>query len=153
RQLPASNPGLSRPGGGHPMKRLLVFAAALTALAGPARAAEDTPKAAETRKKLKQKVTVDYKNELLRNIVDDLKEQVKGLSIRIDVAGGVSQNRKITYKAKDKPLEEVLDEMFKKEELGYIVISKDKDAYDGSILIRAGQERGYPKGEDPTKDK
>ena len=133
------------------VKRLLALASLFLVVALPALAAEDSVKAAETRKKLKTKVTVEYKDEQLRNIVDDLKEQVKGLSIRIDVKGGVSQNRKITFKAKDKPLDEVLDEMFKKEELGYVVISKDKDAYDGGLLIKVGKERGYPAGEEPKK--
>jgi hypothetical protein len=41
--------------------------------------------------------------------------------------------------------------MFQKNGLGYIVVSKEKDRYDGWVLIRQGKERGYPEGEDPTK--
>jgi hypothetical protein len=104
--------------------------------------AEDTPKAAQTRKLLKQKVTVSYKDERLQDIVDDLEEKVKGLKIRLDAKGGVSKNRKLTYQAKDKPLEQVLDEMFKKEELGYVIISQAQNAYDGGMLIKVGKERG-----------
>ncbi|HTU89047.1 MAG TPA: hypothetical protein VMF69_03020, partial [Gemmataceae bacterium] len=59
--------------------------------------------------------------------------------------GGVSNNTKFTYKAEDKPLEEVLDEMFKKNDLGYIVISQQGNAYDGTILIVKGKARGYKK--------
>ena len=110
--------------------------------------ADDSARAAETRKKLKQKVTVDYKEERLEDVLDDLKDKVKGISFRLDSKGGVSKNRKLTYKASNKPLEDVLDEMFKKEELGYIIISKDKDAYDGGILIKVGKERGTPQGEE-----
>jgi hypothetical protein len=114
---------------------------------------KDTKAAAATREKLKQKVSVEFKDELLRNVLDELKDQVKGLKFQVDTKGGVSMNRKITYKAKNKPLDEVLDEMFKKEGFGYIVISNEKDVqYDGALLIKQGKERGYPEGKEP-KDK
>src|SRR5947209_14972557 len=86
--------------------RLILIGALLAlflGLAGNARA-DDTAKAAQTRKKLKQKVTLDVKDERLEDVVDAIKDQVKGLSIRLDARGGVSKNRKLTYKAKDKPL-------------------------------------------------
>jgi len=125
----------------------LIFAVCVTDLG-----AADTPKAAATREKLKQKVTVDYKDELFRNVIEDLPEQVKGLRIKPDVKGGVSQNRKITYKAKDKPLEEVLDAMLKEQGWGYVVISNDKDTqWDGALLIKVGKERGYEEGQVPEK--
>ena len=47
---------------------------------------------------------------------------------------------------------EVLDGMLKKNSLGYYVISKDKDRYDGWIKITRGDERGWPAGQEP-KDK
>jgi hypothetical protein len=122
--------------------------AALFALAGLA-AAEDTPKAAATRMKLKDKVTVDYKDTLIKDVATDLMEQVKGLSIILDTARGVSLNRKITYQAADKPLEEVLDEVLKKEGFGYVVISGKANARDGALQIKQGDERGYPKGQEP----
>lgn len=116
-------------------------------------AEKDTPKAAATREKLKQKVTVDVKDDTLKNALEDLEEQAK-VKFRLDLKGGVSQNKKITYKAKDKPLAEVLDEMFKKDGLGYYVISNEKDVqYDGYLFVKQGPERGYPKGEEPKKDK
>lgn len=114
--------------------------------------AADTTKAAAARMKLKSKVTVEFKDTYLKDIVDEFQDQVSGLRFRLDTKGGVSMNRKISYKAKDKPLDEALDEMFKNEGLGYIVISKEKDAYDGTILIKVGKERGYPEGEEPKKD-
>jgi hypothetical protein len=64
--------------------------------------------------------------------------------VRLDNKGGVSNNTKFTYKADDKSLDEVLDEMFKKNELGYIVVSQRGNAYDGTILIVKGNARGYP---------
>jgi hypothetical protein len=108
---------------------------------------EDTPKAAKTRKLLKTKVSVDYKDTRLADVKDDLKEQVKGLLMQLDNKGGVSNNITVTYKADDKPLDEVLDEMFKKNGLGYIVISQKGNAYDGSVKIVKGPERGYAKKE------
>jgi hypothetical protein len=128
---------------------LLVSVPAVWAQEKPAK---DTPKAAAARKKLKQKVSVDYKETRLAEVVDDLKQQVEGLGIRLDTKGGVSMNQTVTYKADDKPLDEVLDGMFKKNDLGYIIISKPKDAYDGTLLIKKGKERGYPQGQEPGKD-
>jgi hypothetical protein len=128
-----------------------VFAACLTALVNlyAADKDDDTPKAAKTRLALKTKVSVDYKDTTLRDIVDDIKDQVQEkakakLSVLIDNKGGVSNNTKFTYKADDEPLEEVLDEMFKKNDLGYIVISQRGNAYDGALKIVKGKERGYP---------
>jgi hypothetical protein len=109
---------------------------------------DDTPKAAATRKKLKEKVSVDFKDTRLEDAIDDIKEQIKGLSILLDTKGGVSRNQTVSYKAKDKALDEVLDEMFKKSDLGYIVISRKGNAYDGSIQVRKSKERGFPIGKD-----
>jgi hypothetical protein len=111
---------------------------------------KDTPKAAETRKKLKEKVTVNWTDTRLDDAIDELKDQVKGLGVKLDTAGGVSRNLKISYKADKKVLSEVLDGMFKKNGYGYIVVSKEGDAYDGSLLVKQGRERGYPLGEEPT---
>jgi hypothetical protein len=141
------------------MHRLVVtvtlFAVCLVSLANGTTATEenDTPKAAATRKLLKIKVSVDYKDTTLSDIIDDIKEQIrdkskKVLGIRVDNKGGVSNNTKFTYKADDKPLEEVLDEMLKKNDLGYIIVSQRGNAYDGTLLIVKGNARGYP----PKKD-
>ncbi len=106
---------------------------------------DDTPKAAAARKLLKTKVTVNFKETRLEDVIDEIKEDhVKGISIRLDTKGGVSRNQTITYKCADIPLEQALDEMFKKNGLGYVVISQKNNAYDGSILIKQGKERGYP---------
>jgi autotransporter-associated beta strand protein len=109
------------------------------------KSADDTPRAAATRKLLKTKITVSFKETPLKDVVEEIKEEhVKGISIRLDTRGGVSQNQAINYKGTNVPLEDALDEMFKKNGLGYIVISGKNNAYDGSILIRQGKERGYP---------
>jgi autotransporter-associated beta strand protein len=127
----------------------LTLAVTLVAL-GTSRAddratSDDTPKAAAARKLLKKKITVNFKETPLKDVIEELKEDhVQGISIRIDTKGGVSQNQAITYKGADVTLEQALDEMFKKNGLGYLVISGKNNAYDGSILIKQGKERGYP---------
>jgi hypothetical protein len=137
------------------MRRLLVTSSLLMALmAGfvelsAAQEEKDTKKAAATRKLLKTKVKVDYKDTPLKEIIEDIQDQIKdakkkSLGVRVDTKNGVSQNTKFTYKADDKPLDEVLDEMFKKNDLGYIVISQQNNAYDGTLLIVKGSARGYP---------
>ena len=138
------------------MRKLLSLAAlfALCVTGASAADSDDTPAAARTRKLLKQKVTCEYKDTRLEDVVEDLKEQVKGLRMQLDTKGGVSRNQTITYKAKGVTLEEALDQMFKKNGLGYIVISKKNNAYDGSIQVRKGKERGYPlKDKDEPKKK
>ena len=134
------------------MRRLFVFTAAallaLIGLSGALHAADkgddDTPAAKKTRELLAQKVTCDYKDTPLREVVDDLKDQVKGLHIQIDSKGGVSANQTITYTGKDVPLSDALDAMFKKNGLGFLVISKKGNAYDGILQIKQGKERGRP---------
>lgn len=106
---------------------------------------DDTPKAAATRKLLKTKITVNFKETRLEDVIEEIKEDhVKGISIRLDTRGGVSRNQTINYQGKDVTLEDALDQMFKKNGLGYVVISQKNNAYDGSILIKQGKERGYP---------
>jgi hypothetical protein len=129
---------------------LSLFAACLASLVNLSAAeGKDTPKAAVTRQLLKTKVSVDYKDTPLSEVIDDIKDQIKDktkkvLGVRVDNKGGVSNNTKFTYKADDKPLDEVLDEMFQKNDLGYIVISQQGNAYDGTLLIVKGKARGYP---------
>jgi hypothetical protein len=139
------------------MRRLVVsaglFAACLAGLVNLSAADEektkDTPKAAAARKLLKTKVTLDYKDTVLRDIMEDIQGQIqdatkKKLSVIYDTKGGVSLNTKFTYKADNKPLDQVLDEMFKKNDLGYVVVSGRRDAYDGALKIVKGKARGYP---------
>jgi hypothetical protein len=130
-----------------------LFAVCAAASVNPSAADEekDTPKAAATRKLLKTKISVEYKDTVLREVVADLKDQIKdktkkSISILVDTKGGVSLNTKLTYKADDKPLDEILDEMFKKNDLGYIVVQRG--AYPGALQIVKGNARGYPAKKD-----
>jgi hypothetical protein len=104
----------------------------------------DTPKAAAMRKLLKKKITVEFKEARLVDAMEEIEEQVKGFKFLLDTKGGVSRNQAITFSAKDKTVEEVLDGMFKKVGLGYVVISLKGNAYDGLVQVRQGKERGYP---------
>jgi hypothetical protein len=126
-----------------------LFAACLVVSSNPIAADEekDTPKAAATRKLLKTKISVDYKDTTLSDVIDDIKDQIKdkakkNLFVLKDNKGGVSNNTKFTYKADNKTLEEVLDEMFKKNDMGYVVVTKG--TYDGALMIVKGNARGYP---------
>jgi autotransporter-associated beta strand protein len=122
------------------------FAASLYA------ADEDTPEAAATRKKLQTKVTLKFKETSLTDVADELKEAT-GVSFILDTKGGVSRNQKINLDVKDVTLAEALDKMFEKNGLGYVVISGKGNAYNGSILIKQGKERGSPVTDKEKKDK
>ena len=128
------------------MRRLLwtaaLFTLGVTAVGAQDKKPQDSPAAASTRKKLQAPVTVDYKDERLEDVVKDLKRQVENLSIWVDNAGGVSNNITITYKATDKPLAEVLNGMFEKNDLGYLIGQKKDNRYDGWLIIKKGKFRG-----------
>ena len=131
--------------------RMLVSLTTLAALvlAAPStnlRAADDdTPAAAKTRKLLKTKISVEFKDTGLREAMEEIQEEVKGVRFIFDTKNGVSLNQKLTYSAKDKTVEDILDEMLKKPDLGYIIISKKGNAYDGLIQVRKSKERGTEK--------
>lgn len=102
---------------------------------------EEPPLVARARKKLEMKVTLDCKDQSLKDVLDEIKNQT-GLSFTFDP--GVSRNQAFTYQAKDKPLKEVLDEMFKDRGLGYVIHRKRNanDRYEGYLRITQGNERG-----------
>ena len=80
----------------------------------------------------------------------------KPVNFKIDNVSGVSNNTKLTYKAKDKAVEDILNEMSDKFDFGWVVISNvSNNKVDGWIVIRKnskGKERGYELGKEP-KDK
>lgn len=110
---------------------------------------DDTPQAAATRKKLDAKVSFTFKEVSLADALDEIKEAT-GVTFIVDTKGGVSRNQKVNLDVKDVTLAVALDKMFTKNGLGYIVRSGTKDAYNGSIFIKQGKERGSPI---PEKDK
>ena len=131
------------------MRRLVILGMILALITAALEAQDkgnnDTSKAAKSRKKLKEIVSVDYENTAIREVEADLKSQIEGLPLRIDFKGGVSGNLTITYKAEKKTLEEVLNGLCKKKGgLGYYIVSDAKSAEDGTIWIsNRPNERGY----------
>jgi hypothetical protein len=103
----------------------------------------DSPIVAKTRKKLEAKISVDFKDERLKDVVKELEEKAE-VKFQLDTRGGVSQNMAMTYKAEDKPLKDILDEMFKGKGLGYVIHRKKNttDRYEGYIDIVQGDQRG-----------
>lgn len=142
------------------MRCILWTATIFTLAICSARAVEkDTPAAAATRKKLQAKISVEYKELSIKEVMEDLKQKVSDatgmdLSIYVDNKGGISNNSTLTYSGKDQTVAEILDGMLKNTDLGYIVISKEyktyNTRYDGWLLIVKGKERGYP--EEPGKE-
>jgi len=113
---------------------------------------KDTTAATATRKKLQVKVSVDFKDETFEDILKEIKKQIEDAgagSLSWTREAGVSGNTKYSYAGKDQSVAEVLDGIFKKNNLGYIVVSKQGDRYDGWLRIRQGTERGYVAGEEP----
>jgi hypothetical protein len=119
------------------------FAAAIVVvLAGlPVIAADkDTPAAAKTRsERLKVKVTVEWKNIFLRDCLSELVSAMDdaGLGkIEFKNSTGVSLNTRMTFSAKDKPIDEVLEGLLKTNDLAYEIISKKGDKADGGLMIK-----------------
>jgi len=133
----------------------LLAALALTQVAPAVEPPKDTSAAAFTRtKKLKGKVTVDFKNEFLKEAMKELGSQLEDNklgALSVQYGTGVSQNTRISYAGKDVSAEEALDGILKQLELGYHVVSKEKDRYDGWIEVTKGTHRGYPPGVDGPK--
>lgn len=130
---------------------LMGFALAATAAAGADTA--DTPAAAHTRtKRLAAKVTLDAKDEPLQKVLaavsDQLEDQKLG-KLGFTYTAGASGGAKVSVTAKDKLLSQVLDEMLKPAEFGYVVVSKAGDKTDGWLRITRGKERGYEPGKEP----
>lgn len=123
-------------------------------LAGSA-AAQDSPAAAATRKKLQQKITVDIKEQGVKAFFEEVRlEMDKPVKIVIDNASGVSNNSKISYKGKNVTVEKLLNDVADKYDWGWVVVSNpSNNKVDGAVVIRKGKgkERGYEAGKGPKK--
>jgi hypothetical protein len=113
--------------------------------------AEDSPAAKATRKRLQQKITVEFKDERTADVFGGIfAEMDKAPKYKIDTANGLSLNTKWTFKAKDKTVEQVLNAVCDKIDCGWFVVSNESNnKVDGSILIRRimkGKERGHEAG-------
>jgi hypothetical protein len=133
----------------------LTLSLALAAgLAGPvpSAGAQDTPSAKAARKRLREKISIEFADVRLKDALDDLKREMsKAISFKIDNVSGISNNMKITYAAKNKTVEQILNDLCDKYDMGYVVLSKANDRYDGWVILRKGKgkERGYEAGKEP----
>jgi hypothetical protein len=116
----------------------------------PAKSAvKDTAAAEFTRTKLlKTKVACDFTNTRLGEILKELAAQVDMKSdqpVMWAYGPGFPFVQKVTFKVKDKPLDVVLDQLLSKAGggLGYFVVSKDGDKYDGWVRLTSNGERGF----------
>lgn len=130
-----------------------LIAAALVVPIAFAADAKDTTAANFTRaKKLKGIVSLDAKNMPVDDIIKEISSQLEdnklgAISTAYDT--GVSRNTKTTFACSKVTAEEALDGLLKTLDLGYIVVSKDKDRYDGWLKIVKGTNRGYETGMEP----
>jgi FimV-like protein len=118
----------------------------------------DTPGSKHTREQaLKAKITVELDNEPLRKIIDELigaVKDAKGGTIRIKPKenDGITLTSRFTVKAKDEPLEAVLDKLLKDRNWGYYVQVGPPGAQDdGAILLVSKPWRGTPEGDEKGK--
>ncbi len=117
--------------------------------------AEDktTPAAAYTlEKRLRVPITLDVKEQSLKAVLEAVAEQLEGKKqgrLGHILALSAIPDGRIRYTCTDKPVAEVLDDIFKPLALGYVVISKADDKTDGYLSIRKGNERGYEPGKEP----
>lgn len=132
--------------------RSTVLVAALAVCFSPAGAgaqeAKPTAAADLTRgKALKAKVSVAATDARLGDV---LKEFAAQADMRSDMlilwayGPGFPFAQKVTYSCKDKPVEAALDELLTKAGggLGYVVVSKEGDKYDGWVRLTTTGERG-----------
>lgn len=129
---------------------LLAFAGTGEAVQDAKTAAKDTAAADRTRTKLLAvKVTAEFKNTPLREVLKEFAAQVEMAADRPVMwtyAAEVAAGQPVSYSCKNKPLAAALDELFKPLGLGYVVVSKDDDRRDGWVRVTKGTERGYEKG-------
>lgn len=128
-------------------------AAVVAAVGVAADPPKDTKAADYTRtKKLKGKVTVEAKNGTLKDVLTDISGQFELLKLgplSYQTEPGINLNSKVTLDAKDVSGDEALDQLLKPLGYGYVVVSKDKDRYDGWIKVVKGDARGYEPGAEP----
>ncbi len=140
------------------MIRSLYFALALAVgfcLVAPA-VAQESQAAKTTRKTLQKTIDVDQKEVGTKDFFDEISSDLDGkIKFKIDNASGVSNNTKISYKAKGVTVEKMLNDMADKNDWGWYVVSNaGNNGVDGKVVIRKsskGKERGYEAGKEPKK--
>lgn len=125
---------------------LTCLCAILLVADGTAQDKKESPLVTKARKKLETKITVNFTDERLKDVVAELEKESE-IKFRLDTKGGVSGNMSFTYKAEDKTVKDILAEMFKGKGLGYVIHRKanNSDRYEGYIDIVQGDQRGDEK--------
>lgn len=139
--------------------RLIVFLASVAVTLPTGRAVAQltasvvppTPAAELTRSKaLKAKVSVDYQNVRLGDVLKEFAAQAdmgSDMLIMWAYGPGFPYAQKVTYACRNKPIEAALGELLGKAGgLGYVVVSKAGDKRDGWVLLTATGERGTERG-------
>lgn len=118
---------------------------------GPKVTGKETPPGEVTRTKLlKTKVSGSFKDVRIGEILKEFADQVDGKAdqpVMWAYGSGFPFDRKVNYECKDKPLEDVLDQLLTKagKDLGYVVVEKEGDKYDGWVRLTTTGERGVDK--------
>ena len=113
-------------------------------------ASQLTPAELTRTKLLKTTVTGSYENVRLGDILKDWADQVdmKGEQpVMWAYGAGFPYNKQVSFSCNEKPLDEVLVQLLTKvnENLGYVVVSKERDKYDGWVRLTTTGERGTEK--------
>jgi hypothetical protein len=145
-----------------------VVAAAGEVISVTAQAPKEPPKGAPkataaaefTRAKLLQvKVTGEFKETRLGDILKEFAAQVDMLAdqpVMWTYGTGFPFAEKVTFAVKNTPLDKALDQLLTKAGggLGYVVVSKDGDKYDGWVRLTTTGERGNePQPATPEEEK
>ena len=139
--------------------RLALVLVGLALLAQQA-SAQESKAAKSTREKLKQVIAeFDSKEVGTKAFFEDVNRELEKGTIRftIDGTSGISNNTKLTFKAKKITVEKLLNDLSDKYEFGWYVVSNvGNNKIDGSVVIRKtdkGKERGYEAGKEPKTEK
>jgi hypothetical protein len=120
--------------------------------------APKVPAAEFTRNKLlKTKVTGSFQDVRIGDILKEFADQVDTKSdqpVFWAYGTGFPFSQKVSFNCNDKPLDVVLDLLLKKagDGLGYVVVSKEGDKYDGWVRLTTSGERGVEKGAPTPQD-
>ena len=127
------------------------------ALLAPQATSQESKAAKATREKLKQVIAEFEAKEVgTKAFFEDVNRELeKEIKFKIDGTTGISNNTKLSFKAKKVTVEKLLNDLSDKYEFGWVVISNEgNNKVDGWIVIRKsekGKERGYEAGKEPKK--
>jgi uncharacterized protein (TIGR03067 family) len=138
------------------LRYLILIGVPVLAFCELASAQDESQAAKTTRKALQKTIDVDQKDVGTKDFFDEISSDLDNkVKFKIDNASGVSNNAKITYKAKAVTVEKMLNELADKYDWGWYVMSNaSNNTVDGRVIIRKstkGKERGYEAGKAPKK--